>query len=354
MPTMRWALFCRVIDNFGDIGVCWRLAADLGARGEQVRLWVDDASALAWMAPHGAANVTVAAWHEAAAAEAGGGAAELADVVVEAFGCDPPPAFVSGMARRETPPVWINLEYLSAEPYVRRSHGLCSPQLAGPGRGLRKWFFYPGFDAGSGGLLRETGLMRERHRFDAPAWLRARGLDPAPHERVVSLFCYPGAPLPALAQWLDAAPTLLLHPQGVTPPRPASPRLRCVALPWLSQPDYDRLLWSCELNFVRGEDSFVRAQWAGVPFVWQIYPQHDAAHAAKLDAFLDRMLDGAGLAAATALRRLWRAWNGLGDAAQVHLPAAAPWRELVLRWRTQLLAQPDLTSALLGFAAAKR
>jgi uncharacterized repeat protein (TIGR03837 family) len=121
----------------------------------------------------------------------------------------------------------------------------------------------------------------------------------------------------------------------VTPPRsPASPRLRCVALPWLSQPDYDRLLWSCDLNFVRGEDSFVRAQWAGVPFVWQIYPQHDGVHAAKLDAFLDRMLDGAGLAAATALRRLWRAWNGLGDAAQVHLPAAAPWRELVLRWRT--------------------
>ncbi len=59
---MHWDLFCRVIDNFGDIGVCWRLAADLGARGESVRLWVDDASALAWMAPQGSAGVEVLRW----------------------------------------------------------------------------------------------------------------------------------------------------------------------------------------------------------------------------------------------------------------------------------------------------
>ena len=54
-----WDIFCQVIDNFGDIGVCWRLAADLAARGHQVRLWVDDASALHWMAPQGAAGVEV-------------------------------------------------------------------------------------------------------------------------------------------------------------------------------------------------------------------------------------------------------------------------------------------------------
>ena len=59
---MRWDLFCRVIDNYGDIGVCWRLAADLGARGEAVRLWVDDPSALAWMAPQGAPGVELVHW----------------------------------------------------------------------------------------------------------------------------------------------------------------------------------------------------------------------------------------------------------------------------------------------------
>ena len=344
MTPMRWDLFCRVIDNFGDIGVCWRLAADLGARGEQVRLWTDDASALGWMAPQGATNVRVGPWDAAA---------EPADVVIEAFGCDPPPAFVARMAQRAPPPLWINLEDLSAEPYVARCHGLGSPQLAGAAAGLHKWFFYPGFGPGSGGLLREPGLMAERDRFDGPAWLRARGLKPAPGERVVSLFCYAGAPLPALLRMLDDAPTLLLHPPGVAPPCPASPRLRCAALPWLSQRDYDRLLWACELNFVRGEDSFVRAQWAGAPFVWHIYPQHDAAHAVKLQAFLDRMLAGADPPLAAAVRRLFYAWNGLGDdtAAWPNTPA---WRALALGWRERLLAERDLASQLLGFVAAKR
>ncbi|MEO7887531.1 MAG: elongation factor P maturation arginine rhamnosyltransferase EarP, partial [Polaromonas sp.] len=45
--SLQWDIFCKVIDNFGDIGVCWRLAADLASRGHKVRLWVDDASALA-------------------------------------------------------------------------------------------------------------------------------------------------------------------------------------------------------------------------------------------------------------------------------------------------------------------
>jgi uncharacterized repeat protein (TIGR03837 family) len=165
MPTMRWDLFCRVIDNFGDIGVCWRLAADLGARGEQVRLWVDDASALAWMAPRRSQR-TVAPG--TAAGRAGGGAAELADVVVEAFGCDPPPAFVARMARRETPPVWINLEYLSAEPYVERSHGLPFAATGRAGARPAQVVLLPRLHAGSGGLLREPGLMRERRPLRRP------------------------------------------------------------------------------------------------------------------------------------------------------------------------------------------
>jgi uncharacterized repeat protein (TIGR03837 family) len=109
---MQWDLFCRVIDNFGDIGVCWRLAADLAGRGEAVRLWTDDAGALAWMAPQGAPGVQVCAWPADGAA-----VAEPGEVVIEAFGCALPPPFVAAMAARAArarPPVWINLEYLSA------------------------------------------------------------------------------------------------------------------------------------------------------------------------------------------------------------------------------------------------
>lgn len=324
---MRWDLFCRVIDNLGDVGVCWRLARDLASRGETVRLWIDDASALAWMAPGGATGVQVGPFDAPGAP---------GDVVVEAFGCDPPPAFVDAMAAAR--PAWINLEYLSAEAYVERSHRLPSPQR----NGLVKRFFYPGFTPATGGLLREPGLAAERAAFDRAAWLAAHGLSPRDGERVVSLFCYDSAPMAGLLDALADRPTLLLAAGGRALARPhAHPQLRVQPLPWLTQPDYDRLLWSCDLNFVRGEDSLVRAMWAGAPFVWQIYPQHDGVHAAKLDALLARMPALPGLAT------LWQAWNGLGGAWV--WPEAGAWRRACGEWRAQLEAQPDLVTQLLGF-----
>jgi uncharacterized repeat protein (TIGR03837 family) len=337
---MRWDVFCQVIDNYGDIGVCWRLAADLGARGHAVRLWVDDASALGWMAPKRAPGVSVHAWHDVPPETAPG------DVVIEAFGCTLPDTFMARMAAAPRPPRWINLEYLSAEPYVERSHRLPSPQWHGPGKGLTKWFFYPGFTPATGGLLREPALMDERARFDRQAWLHAHGVIAQDEERLVSLFAYDNPAFEALVDSLGDAPTLLLLTAGRRPPTALPARVRCQSLPYLAQPDYDRLLWSCDLNFVRGEDSFVRAQWAGKPFVWQIYPQGDGAHAAKLDAFLDRFPRVPGLHA------LWHAWNGLGPwPARLPDPSSPTWTTPCLQWREELLAQPDLTTQLTGFAA---
>jgi len=346
---MRWDLFCRVIDNHGDLGVCWRLASDLATRGHAVRLWVDDASALAWMAPQGAAGVQVCAWTEDARPAADG----IGDVVIEAFGCDPPAAHVQAMATRRPAPVWINLEYLSAETYVERSHGLPSPQPSG----LMKWFFFPGFSTRTGGLLREPALMHTLAGHDAAAWLADRGWAPRPGERTVSLFCYDQ---PRLARWLSllaAAPTLLLATPGpATRQLQALARpdgLRVIELPWLTQADYDRLLWSCDLNAVRGEDSFVRAQWADAPMLWQVYPQHDGAHAAKLEAWLDTCLQGATPPLADAVRLAHRHWNGLGEAPAA-LPGLDAWRALQRAWRDRLLAQPDLTSQLLAFVADRQ
>jgi uncharacterized repeat protein (TIGR03837 family) len=334
---MQWDLFCRVIDNHGDLGVCWRLAVDLAARGQRVRLWVDDASALAWMAPHGAAGVELRRWSDPE------GGLQPGDVVVEAFGCDPPAAFVSRMPALR--PVWINLEYLSAEDYVERSHGLASPQRDGQ----TKWFFFPGFTPSSGGLLREADALEPK----TPPW---NDLGVAPHagERCVSLFAYADAPFEPLFDRLAGAPTLVLLAAGPSQapalaalaarPRPS---LRSHAMPWLTQRDYDRLLHACDLNLARGEDSIVRAMWAGEPFVWHIYPQHDGVHARKLEALLDRM------DAAPDVRALWRAWNRLGDWPAA-LPEPAAWREASRRWRARLADQSDLTSRLLRFVAAKR
>ncbi len=349
---MQWDLFCRVIDNFGDIGVCWRLAADLASRGESVRLWVDDPSALAWMAPQGAHGVTVTPWNDDAPDASPG------DVVIEAFGCEPPPRFVERMAQRPVAPVWVNLEYLSAEAYVERSHRLRSPQR----NGLTKWFFYPGFTAATGGLIREQGLMESLVRIDASNWLQAHGIDKQPHEQLVSLFCYDNQALPALIDHLTATPTCLLL-AGAQAQRQVADLLgaslqrgllRALPLTPLPQSGYDALLRCCDLNFVRGEDSFVRAQWAGRPFVWQIYPQHDDAHAAKLHAFLDTLLGDAEPALSDAIRRMFLSWNGLLPTGPLQLPPKASWQRQVESWRGRLLQQVDLGRKLIEFALERR
>ena len=353
--TMRWDIFCRVIDNFGDIGVCWRLSAELAARGDTVRLWIDDPSALEWMAPAGAVGVTVARWSGDTAWP------EPGDAVIEGFGCELPMPFLRRMAGRHAEgraPAWINLEYLSAEPYVARSHRLLSPQLTGAGAGLRKQFFYPGFSAETGGLLREADLALRQSRFDARAWRAAHDLQPEGGERVVGLFCYQIAPLPALVDALATEPTLLVATHGVASrlaadtlgPTLRAGALRAVLLPALPQIEFDHLLWSCDINVVRGEDSLVRALWASRPFVWHIYPQSGDAHARKLHAFNALYLEDAGRDLTASYAALSDRWNGLATG-PITLPAIEPWRAHAARRCEQLLRQSDLVSQLRAMAA---
>ena len=332
----RWDLFCRVIDNHGDAGVCWRLARELAQHGHAVRLIMDDTRPLAWMAGSGEPGVEVLPWP---------GPADPGDVVIEAFGCDPPPGFVQAMAAQRPAPVWINLEHLSAQAYVERSHGLPSPQR----NGLTKWFYYPGFTARTGGLLRSAGLAQARSRFDGDAWLAASGHARQPGEWVASLFCYDNPLLPQLLADLARQPTLLLLTAGEAQRQvtQAPAGVRLVRLPLLSQDEFDHLLWSCDLNFVRGEDSLVRAVWAGAPFIWQAYPQHDGAHWSKVEALLDQWSAPAEVAGA------WRAWNGMPGSHWPHPLVRTAWRRATLAWRERLCAQPDLVTQLRAFALNK-
>jgi uncharacterized repeat protein (TIGR03837 family) len=364
-----WDVYCRVVDNHGDAGVCWRLASDLASRGIAVRLWIDDARALAWMAPDGCAGVEVRPWPVSDAALAIVDA-EPAAVVIEAFGCGLPEPCLRRMAHAHlhaAAPVWINLEYLSAEAYVERNHRLPSLQGSGTARGLTSWYFYPGFTTGTGGLLREADLMQRQAAFSHDSWLADHGIAPLHRERLVSLFCYENPNLPALLHALSIHPTLLLTTPGHATEQVTQAiadggtlhNLRIQALPWLTQIDYDPLLWSCDLNLVRGEDSLVRAIWAGRPFLWQIYPQHDGAHAAKLAAFLAQASQAADPPLAEAIRRAAWHWNSLataedGDAwALLNLPSSmSAWGKLCAAWRAKLRGQPDLATQLMAFADA--
>lgn len=386
---MRWEIFCEVIDNHGDLGVSLRLARDLATRGETVRLWVDDASALAWMAPDLAgapagAPLQLADW-PASTGEAVLQALRVApaDVLVETFGCSPPGAFVDAWsqghaaratgARPTTRGVWINLEYLSAEGFVERQHGLESPVSRTPA--VRKFFYQPGFTVATGGLLREPALLVRQQQWQRAALRRQWGAQDG--EWLVSLFCYEPDVLPdwlaALAAPAADRPVRLL----VTPGRAAAAvasakrvldrghphwnqagRLRLQPLPWLSQDGYDQLLWACDCNFVRGEDSLVRALWAGRPWLWQLYPQAGQAHHAKLQAMLGWADTAVGPAPA-AWQALTLRWNGLAapgnaNSAMPGMAAMAGWEPWALRLRAHLLAQSDLTGGLTGFVLQKR
>jgi uncharacterized repeat protein (TIGR03837 family) len=384
-------IFCTVVDNYGDIGVCWRLARQLAnEHGLDVRLWVDDLRSFGKLCPELDAgldeqrcrgvevrkwndkafgfstNLLPVSWPPSPSCGRGAGGEGVADLVIEAFACKLPRSYIEAMAAREVKPVWLNLEYLSAEDWVEGCHKLPSPH---PNLPLTKYFFFPGFTEKTGGLLLERNLLVRRDTFQADAaaqqryWQSMGMPERVAGELRVSLFSYENEAMTALLDcWAqgDQLVTCLL-PEGRSLPQVAAffgqsfdkpvlskveglrangtlvgavwqrGQLRVHVLPFVEQERYDELLWACDINFVRGEDSCVRAQWAAKPFIWQIYPQHDGVHLAKLAALRARYTAGLPPEAAQAARDLWLAWNGGQDIAVAWTHFAAQ-RELLTQY----------------------
>lgn len=380
----RCDVFCNVVDNYGDIGVAWRLSRQLAREhGLQVRLWLDDPASLGKLRPEfdPARDMQTLQGVEIRRWSASWGTEEPGEIVIETFSCGLPEPYLQAMARQARGPVWINLDYLSAEDWVAGCHGLPSPHPRLP---LRCDFFYPGFTPGTGGLLREADLIGGRDGFQAStedqhAFWHSLGLEsPQGDELRVSLFAYDnpgigelltawrdetrkitclvpeGLPLRQVAAWRQAgkAEPLALEPGVHFECGP----LCLHVLPFLAQDRYDRLLWACDLNFVRGEDSFVRAQWAARPMVWNIYPQDEGAHRVKLAAFLDRYCGDLTDPAAQAMRALHQAWNAGMDVGAAwsgfarQLPAL---RKHAGEWAEHLSRQGDLARNLVLFIKKK-
>ena len=366
---MRWDVFCRVVDNYGDAGVCWRVARQLAAEHAiDATLWLDRLATLAHFEPsldprlatQTCRGVIVRQFDDASNAA-------LPDVVVEGFGCGLPPRYAAALGGRDPPPLWINLEYLSAEPWVESVHGIASPQPHGR---LTRYFWFPGFTAGTGGLIREAGLLRARAQWQAR---HAQNRDAGALR--IALFCYPNRALPALLDaWSEADESVVCTiPEGVAtaaldrwlrgdvPHAGQSARRGRLAIdvvPFATQEAFDRLLWGNGVNFVRGEDSFVRAQWAARPFVWQPYPQDENAHRLKLDAFLARYAATLAPEPREATTSFWQAWSGEdGEATAAAWPAfrasLSALEEHGERWARDLAALPEMTAGLVRFARSR-
>jgi uncharacterized repeat protein (TIGR03837 family) len=404
----NWLILCKVIDNFGDVGVTWRLAKQLALEQHaQVEYWIDDLSRAKTIGVEskklGKGSVTVREWSQpipASRSECFNGAGLHAmEVVIAAFACETPDALIHEMqlaqGHHDRRVLWINLEYLSAEAWIEGSHLLSSPR-----QGLAETFYFPGWSEQSGGLIREAKLetapcksiaaresLLERLQVRASLADREDQLLQVPW---VSVFSYPHAPIGQLIELLrdKGDPALLLIPSGVASKALARlelfahPKALCganeqecawfqlgpitvVRIPFVAQEDFDDLLDQCDLNLIRGEDSLVRAIWANAPLLWHIYPQDEEAHKVKLQAFLDRVVSTPGQATPSSQGELMQWWNGqtahLAPQAKKYLfdalsegRADSQWRQEAENLRTRLACQTDLLTRLLNFATHKQ
>lgn len=364
----QWDIFCKIVDNFGDIGVCWRLARQLNTEHNiPVRLWIDDLSVAQKLIPaldlskntQIIQNITITAWQADTVFD------EPADVVIEAFGCELPADY---LARMHPDTAWVNLEYLSAEAWVEEFHARNSRR-----GNLTRHFFFPGFTKGTGGLLREHDIVNKNQALAKNGQLQQaflQSLDVQDNGRLkVSLFCYPHAPVEALLNAIAESdqvtdcyvPASSILPQIAdffgkdslgTCDTVIKGNLHLHVLPFLSQTDYDRLLATCDINFVRGEDSWIRAIWAGKPFVWQPYLQTEDTHITKLSAFLDLFYSGCDEATKKSAYEAHSAWvtGNMSKAVwQRYLNHLVTLEAYTLQQTSSLATQTDLATNLVIF-----
>ena len=379
VSSSRWDIFCAVIDNFGDIGICWRLSRQLvSEHGVTVRLWVDDLASFQRICPQinisetrqKVAGVDIMLW----SADTNWSQYHVAEVVIEALACTIPMPYQQQMAKHDVKPLWLNLEYLSAEDWVEGCHALPSPQ---PHLPLDKYFFFPGFTAATGGLLQEAALQQHAESFSADSlaqqqfWQQLGVQNPGIYTQKISLFAYDHPQLFTLVNgWQQSGQNILclvpegalatqltgLYPQLSINRELVIDALTIKILPFMPQDDYDKLLWACDINFVRGEDSVIRAHWAGKPFIWQIYRQQQQAHLEKLNAFMLRYCAQMPADLRETVQQFWLQWNTdstLDKSWQKFSAKRLQIAEYNRLWRAALTASGDLASNLVHFVEKK-
>lgn len=341
---MQIGIVCKVIDNYGDAGFSLRLAKALALHSHSVSLFHDHPPTFQALYP--TEEVSGLQLVDASSAEFDSGAYGLLDLIIEPFGTSSEQTkhrFDVALKRSCPAAPWLVVDYLSSEEWVESFH---LSRSVDPGTGRITSYFYPGFTDKTGGLI----------HCDYPQNLRQPENPAIENTLVVFVFSYPNAPLAELLQSCDELNKIGAQQIriGVAGKLPDNYEFECAtALPFCPQSHFDALLADHDVLFVRGEDSFVRAQLAGKPFVWQIYPTQDQAHARKLADFYKCYSVGLSVPCRSALWRCWASWNELDGHAdfltswndlQIH------WAELqghAIRWRDHLFQGPELVKEIL-------
>ncbi|MDY6419865.1 MAG: elongation factor P maturation arginine rhamnosyltransferase EarP [Succinivibrio dextrinosolvens] len=341
-------VFCDVIDNFGDAGVCLRLCRDFSKKNYEVRLFCnnvnilnkitnseDDSNRFLSLFSWSIENMNY----------------EPSEVVIQAFSVRLPDNLIKKIKTRKS--TVINLEYLTAETFAEDCHKL--PSYAD---GFESFFFFPGFTKKTGGVVIEESFLEKLKRAENIK------------SNCLTLFSYENQKVKTVINALNKENLILnifegrglnnfnnllnlnLAPGDIYKLN----NLTVKVLPMVSQDEYDSYLIDSKLNLVRGEDSIVRAMLSGNPFLWHIYPQDGNAHKDKIQALFDRMSEVCSSKEdVETLRQITLSYNGFSDYLDSFdlLSFYDRWIKISKEWSEHLISLGSLTDNLITFLKTK-
>lgn len=279
-------IFCEVIDNYGDVGVAYRLAREFKRiyPNKQLRFIISKTEELDLIKK--AEDITIIAYKNIDKIET------PADLVIETFACNIPETYMNKALK--TSKLIINLEYFSSENWVDDFH----LQESFLGGNLKKYFFIPGLSEKSGGIILDKEFLDRKNKVqeNKEYYLKQFNINEN-YDLIISVFSYEKNfdNFLETLQKLDKKVLLLLLSEKTQKNfikyfdnNNYYDKIKAVKLPFFTYDKYEELLALCDINLVRGEDSFVRALLLAKPFLWHIYPQDENAHIIKLESFLEK------------------------------------------------------------------
>lgn len=303
-------IFCEIIDNYGDIGVVYRTAKELQKIFPESKIRVflnrlDEFKKInSQVIDLPSQNIDGIEYITFDYLRDNANKLLTAQVIIEAFGCQIPKEYME--IAYDNSELLINLEYLSAEDWIEDFHLQSSPL----GRGkLKKVFFMPGFTEKSGGVIADSNYLEriqrvlENKEFYEKKYLS--DIEDRENKIIGTLFSYEKNFTPLLEDLKKLDKDVVILAMGEKTQDSLRKILKNFSiedfrnslkygkieirfLNFLNQEEYEELINIVDFNFVRGEDSFIRAVLTGKPYMWHIYCQEEYAHMDKIEGFLDK------------------------------------------------------------------
>ena len=279
-------IFCQVIDNYGDVGVAYRLAREFKRvhPNKKLRFVINQTEELNLI--RRSEDIEIILYKDISKIE------NSADLIIESFGCEIPKEYMDKALKKSK--LIINLEYFSAEKWVDDFH----LQESFLGGNLKKYFFIPGLSKKSGGILLDNEFLERKKKVEANKEYYLEKFEiKEKYDLIGSVFSYEKNfdSLIEELKKLDKKIILLILSEKTQKNfikyfdnGNNYDKIKFVKLPFFTYDKYEELLALCDFNLVRGEDSFVRALLLGKPFLWHIYPQDENTHIKKLESFLEK------------------------------------------------------------------